>query len=276
MPEGDTIFRAARTLNRALAGQTITQFVSVFPQLTRVNVDKGICGRTMERVEAQGKWLLMHFSGGLILLTHMLMSGSWHMYRPGEKWWLPHRAMRVVLATEQMVAVAFNIQVAEFHSAESLRRRAGFSALGPSLLAVEFNPSEGVARLLTHPELEIGNAMLNQSIVAGIGNVYKSEVCFACGVYPFRKVASLKLNEVSCLMATAKKFMSANVTDTSGGQIVTYRGLRRTTARGNPEEGLWVYRRTGEPCRRCGTQIQSRKQGPDARTTFWCPQCQPG
>ena len=275
MPEGDTIFRAASTLNRTLAGHTVTHFESVLPKLTRVDVDKGIRGRTVERVEPQGKWLLMHFSGGLILLTHMLMSGSWHIYRPGEKWHLPRRAMRVVLGTEQIVAVAFNIQVAEFHTDESLRRRAGFSALGPSLLATQFDPSEGAARLLTHPEMEIGNALLSQSIVAGIGNVYKSEVCFACGVHPFRKVASLTPNELSCLMATARKFMSANVTDASGSQIVTYRGLRRTTARVNPDERLWVYRRTGEPCRRCGTKIQSHKQGPDARTTFWCQQCQP-
>ena len=276
MPEGDTIFRAAKTLNRALVGHTIIHFESVLPKLRRVDVDDGIRGRTVERVEAQGKWLLMHFSGGLILLTHMLMSGSWHIYRPGEKWRMPRRAMRVVLATEQMVAVAFNIQIAEFHTAESLRRRAGFSALGPSLLAPQFDPSEGAGRLLAHPEMEIGNALLSQSIVAGIGNVYKSEVCFACGVYPFRKVGSLTTNEVSCLMATARKFMSANVTDASGSQIVTYRGLRRTTTRGNPDERLWVYRRTGEPCRRCGSAIQSRKQGLDARTTFWCPQCQPG
>ena len=276
MPEGDTIFRAARTLHRALAGHTSTLFESVLPKLTRVEVDKGIRGRTVERVEAQGKWLLMHFSGGLILLTHMLMSGSWHIYRPAEKWRLPRRAMRVMLATEQMVAVAFNIQVAEFHTEESLRRRGGFSALGPSLLAAEFAPSKGAARLLAHPEMEIGNALLNQSVVAGIGNVHKSEVCFACSVHPFRKIASLTSNELSCLMATARKFMSANVADDSGSQIVTYRGLRRTTARGNPDERLWVYRSTGEPCRRCGAEIQSRKQGPDARTTFWCPQCQPG
>ena len=115
--------------------------------------------------------------------------------------------MRVVLSTEQILAVAFNIQVAEFHTQESLKRRAGFSALGPSLLAAEFDPSQCAARLLAHPEMEIGNALLSQSIVAGIGNVYKSEVCFACGVHPFRKVASLTPNEVSCLMATARKFM---------------------------------------------------------------------
>lgn len=276
MPEGDTIFRAAKTLDRALAGHNVTHFESVLPRLTRVDVDQGIRGRTVERVEAHGKWLLMHFSGGLILLTHMLMSGSWHIYRPGEQWRLPRRAMRVVLSTEQIIAVAFNIQVAEFHTHESLKRRAGFSALGPSLLSAEFEPAQGAARLLAHPEMEIGNALLSQSIVAGIGNLYKSEVCFACGVHPFRKVASLTPNEVSCLMATARKFMSANVTDASGGQIVTCRGLRRTTSRGKPDERLWVYRRTGEPCRRCGSEIQSRKQGSDARTTFWCPQCQPG
>lgn len=275
MPEGDTIFRAARTLHRALAGHGITHFESVLPKLMRIDVDKGIRGRTVERVEAQGKWMLMHISGGLILLTHMLMSGSWHIYRPGEKWWLPHRAMRVVLGTERRVAVAFNVQVAEFHTEESLRRRIGFSTLGPSLLATEFDESEATARLLAHPALEVGDALLRQSMIAGIGNVYKSEVCFACGVQPFRRVDSLTRNEASCLMTTARRFLKANVTEASGAQIVTYTGLRRTTARGNPEERLWVYRRAGDPCRRCGTLILSRKQGQDARTTFWCPQCQP-
>lgn len=276
MPEGDTIFRAARTLHRALAGHKITHFESVLPKLTRIDVDHGIRGRNLERVEAQGKWMLMHFSGGLILLTHMLMSGSWHIYRPGEKWRLPRSAVRVVLGTEHMVAVAFNVQVAEFHTEESLRRRAGFSTLGPSLLAAQFDESEATARLLANPEMEVGDTLLRQSVVAGIGNVYKSEVCFACGVHPFRKIGSLTHDEVSCLLSTARKFLRANVTEASGSEIVTYRGLRRTTARGSPEERLWVYRRVGEPCRRCGMLILSRKQGPDARTTFWCPQCQPG
>lgn len=276
MPEGDTIFRAARTLHRALAGHTITLFESVLPKLTRVDVDKGVRGRTVERVEARGKWLLMHFSGGLTLLTHMLMSGSWHIYRPGERWRLPHRAMRLVIGTEQMVAVAFNIQVAEFHTKEGLRGRTGLSTLGPSLLATRFDEAEATRRLRAHPELEVGDALLRQSVVAGIGNVYKSEVCFACGVCPFRKIESLTAQEVTCLLSTGRGFLKANVTDAAGGQIITYRGLRRTTASGNPRESLWVYRRAGEPCRRCGALIQSRKQGQDARTTFWCPQCQPG
>jgi endonuclease-8 len=275
MPEGDTIFRAARTLNRALAGHKVEKFQSVFPKLTRVDVDQPLAGRTIELVEAQGKWLLMHLSGGLILLTHMLMSGSWHIYRIGEDWQMPQSAMRVMLATDNFVAVAFNIQIAEFHTADSLRRRAGFSALGPSLLASGFDETQAVARLTANPALEIGDALLKQSIVAGIGNVYKSEICFACGVNPFRKVSSLTQEEVQSLMAIARKFLRANVADSSGSQIVTYSGMRRTTSRANPEERLWVYKRAGEPCRRCGNPIASRKQGMDARVTFWCPQCQP-
>jgi endonuclease VIII len=274
VPEGDTIFRAARTLNRALAGHSVRAFEAAFPKLSRVDVDEKICGRTIEKVEAQGKWVLMHFSGDRILLSHMLMSGSWHIYRPGEPWRLARSAMRVLISTDDFVAVAFNIQIAEFHTQDSLRRRSGFAALGPSLLKADFSESEAANRLLANPALEVGDALLKQSVVAGIGNVYKSEVCFACGVHPFRRVASLSLDEALQLMKTARKFLMANVADSSGDGIVTYAGFRRTTSRSNPQERLWVYKRAGAPCRRCGTSVQSRKQGPDARSTFWCPSCQ--
>jgi endonuclease-8 len=274
MPEGDTIFRAARTLNRALAGQTVTEFEAVFPKLARVDFDERIRGRTVDRVEAKGKWMLMHFSGDRILLTHMLMSGSWHIYRPEEKWRLPRSSMRVMIATETMVAVAFNIQIAEFHTHDSLRRRTGFVSLGPSLLAHHFDANEGAQRLLENRDLEVGEALLKQSVVAGIGNVFKSEICHACGVHPFRRVASLTPWEARDLMSVAQKFLRANVTEASGNQIVTYGGLRPTTSRTNPEQRLLVYKRRGQPCRRCGTPIESRKQGLDARATFWCPQCQ--
>jgi endonuclease VIII len=275
MPEGDTIFRAARTLNRALAGHAIARFETVFPKLSRVDFDEGIVGRTVEKVEAQGKWLLMYFSGGRVLLTHMLMNGSWHIYRPGEKWKLSTRSMRVLLATEQFVAVAFNIQIAEFHTEDSLRRRAGFARLGPSLLKEDFSEAEAVDRLMANSQSEVADALLKQSIVAGIGNVFKSEICFACRINPFRKVSSLAASEAVNLMATARKFLRANVNAGSGDQIVTYTGMRRTTSRANPEERLWVYKRRGDPCRVCGTIIVSQKQGIDARTTFWCPRCQP-
>jgi endonuclease-8 len=274
VPEGDTIYRAARTLNSALAGHTVTQFESVLPKLMRVDVDQGLTGRTIERVEASGKWPLMYFSGDLILVTHMLMSGSWHIYRPGERWRLPRQNMRVMIATENIVAVAFNIQVAEFHTPGTLRRRPGFSQLGPSVLGPDFDVSEGAIRLLASKYSTVGDALLRQSVVAGIGNVYKSEICFACRVHPFRIVASLSKQEATGLMSTAAKFMRANIAGAGDSKIVTYAGLRRTTGRANPAECLWVYGRRGSPCRRCGTPIESAKQGLDARTTFWCPECQ--
>jgi endonuclease VIII len=275
MPEGDTIYRAARTLNLALAGQTVAFFESVLPHLSRVEIDRGITGRVIEKAEAHGKWLLIHFSGDLILLSHMLMSGSWHIYRPGERWKRKRDAMRVVVGTDKILAVAFNVPIAEFHTSETLVRRSGFNSLGPSVLAQEFEEERMIARLRSRPELEIGVGLLTQSLLSGIGNVFKSEVCFACGINPFRTVCSLTDNELQCILSQARKFMLANVTDTSRHGIVTYVPLRRTTGRANPAERLWVYHRTGEPCRRCGGAIVSRKQGLDARTSFWCPRCQP-
>ncbi len=275
MPEGDTIFRAARTLNQALAGQLITGFDTQLPKLSRVDFDTPLAGRTVENVESRGKWMLMHFSGDLILLTHMLMSGSWHIYRPGEAWQRRPIDMRIVVKTEKIWAVAFNVPVAEFHTADSLRRRDGFRTLGQDVLASEFDSTQAIAKLRSQGDLEVGVALLTQSIMAGMGNVFKSEVCFACGVNPFRKVASLRPEELACLVDTARKFLKANVTETSGDHIVTYAGMRRTTGRANAEERLFVYRRRNEPCRHCGTLIESRKQGLGARTTFWCPQCQP-
>lgn len=275
MPEGDTIFRAARTLHRALAGQTVTGFESVLPKLSRVDFDSGVVGRTIEKVESHGKWMRMDFSGSLVLLTHMLMSGSWHIYRPGEAWQKRAIDMRVVIKTEKIWAVAFNVPIAEFHTADTLRHRDGFRKLGQDVLATDFDPAQAMKSLRAHGDLEVGVALLTQSIMAGLGNVFKSEVCFACGINPFRRIGNLHSEEVACLVSTARKFMLANVAETSGDQIVTYTGMRRTTGRINTEERLWVYGRRNEPCRKCGTPIESRKQSEDARTTFWCPQCQP-
>lgn len=275
MPEGDTIFRAARTLNRALAGQTVAGFETVLPKLSRVDFDSGIVGRTVDDVTAQGKWISMKFSGDLTLLTHMLMSGSWHIYRPGERWQRREVDMRIVVKTEKIWAVAFNVPIAEFHTADTLRRRPGFKSLGQDVLGEDFDPQRSIADLRARGDLEVGAALLSQSIMAGLGNVFKSEICFACGVNPFRRVADLSIEDIACLVTTARKFLLVNVSENSGDQIVTYTGMRRTTGRANREERLWVYGRRGEPCRKCGTSVESKKQNPDARTTFWCPQCQP-
>jgi endonuclease-8 len=275
MPEGDMIYRAARTLNLALAGQTVTSFESALPHLSRVEVDQGVVGRTVEKVAAQGKWLLMYFSGDLVLLSHMLMSGSWHIYRPGETWKRRPYDMRVVIGTHKILAVAFNVPIAEFHTSDSLTRREGFKSVGPSTLAENFDESEVIARLRKWPNLEIGVSLLTQSLLSGIGNIFKSEICFACGINPFRTVSDLTDDDLKCLVSKARKFMLANVTDASNDKITTYLPLRRTTGRADVAERLWVYKRTGEPCRRCGSAIVSRKQGFDARTSFWCPRCQP-
>src|ERR1700690_937722 len=120
MPEGDTIFRAARTLNRALAGQVVMKFETQLAQLARVDYDTPVAGRIVESVESSGKWMSMHFSGDLTLLTHMLMSGSWHIYRPGEAWQRGRQQMRIAIHTEHFIAVAFQVQIAEFHTAASL------------------------------------------------------------------------------------------------------------------------------------------------------------
>ena len=275
MPEGDTIYRAARTLNLALGGQTVTSFESALPYLSRVEVDQGVVGRIIEKVTAQGKWLLMYFSGDLILLSHMLMSGSWHIYRPGETWQRRRYDMRVVIGTAKILAVAFNVPIAEFHTADSLTRRQGFKSVGPSTLAENFDESEVIARLRARPDLEIGVSLLTQSLLSGVGNVFKSEICFACGINPFRPVSDLTDDDLKCVVSKARKFMLANVTEASDDKITAYVPMRRTTGRANVAERLWVYKRTGEPCRHCGSAIVSRKQGFDARPSFWCPRCQP-
>jgi endonuclease-8 len=267
MPEGDTIFRAARTLHRALAGQVVTRFETQLPALARVDVDTPLAGRTVDQVEATGKWMRMYFSGDLVLITHMLMSGSWHIYRPGEPWKRSRYHMRIAIHTANFVAVAFQVPLAEFHTSATLVRHRS-QQLGPDVLAADFNQHQAIRQLRAHPELEVGVALLRQSLVAGMGNVFKSEVCFASAVNPFRRVDSLSDTEFQELMRNARKFMLANVTDSSGDGIVTYTGLRRTTGRADREENLWVYKRRGEPCRKCGTAILSAKQGPDARVTF--------
>ncbi len=274
MPEGDTIFRAARTLQRALGGKVVTRFETVLPLLARGDEDAPLAGRTVEKVEARGKWMLMHFSGDLILLTHMLMSGSWHIYRPGETWQRSRNDMGVVIATSDMVAVAFRVPVAEFHTAESLKRRAGLNQLGDDLLGAEFDVDAAVERLRARGDLELGDALLHQSVLAGPGNVFKSEICFACRLDPFRTIASLSEEELRRVAEKAQKLMASNVTDTSGDKIVTYTGFRRTTGRSDPYERLWVYGRAGLPCRRCGAVIAVKRQGAQARKTYFCPECQ--
>jgi len=275
VPEGDTIWRTARTLQRAIGGRVVTRFETVLVKLARVDEDTPIAGRIVELVESEGKWLVMRFSGGLILLTHMLMSGSWHIYRPGERWQRPRYDMRIVIETDAFVAVAFKVPVAEFHTAATLARRAVFRSLGPRVLNDDFDSGKAIANLRSVPEMEIAVALMQQRLIAGLGNVFKSEVCFAAGVNPFRPTGSVTDQEMERLMSAATGLMRANIAEGAGESITTYFGVRRTTGRSDTEENLWVYHRTGQPCRKCGTLIQRRKHKADALSSFWCPRCQP-
>lgn len=275
MPEGDTIYRAAQTLHRALSGHVVVRFESVFPGLMRVQEDSPLTGRTIEQVASAGKHLLMRFSGGHTLRTHMRMNGSWHIYRPGERWKRPRRDMRVIVATSAYEAVGFNIPVAEFITDRSRRRHRELSRLGPDLLDDDFDRAAAVGRLRTLADAGIADALLNQRALAGIGNVYKCEVLFACGVNPFVRVRDLDDRQIASLVDTARKFLRANVS-TGLAPMTTYTGFRRTTGRDDPRQRLWVYGRARLPCRKCGTPIEVRKEGHDARLTYWCPRCQSG
>jgi endonuclease-8 len=240
MPEGDTIFRIARTLDEALTGKVVTRFETVLPRLERESVK----GRTVQRVRSVGKNLIIEFSGDLSLRTHLRMHGSWHLYRAGERWRKRRDDMRIVIATDDFEAVGFNIPVAELNSVP---------AVGPDLLGETLDIEEAVRRIRERAAEEIGNVLLNQHIVAGIGNIYKSEVLYACGINPFTRVEAL---DDAALQRIVKK-----------GRAILQRSTRERPR-------FQVYERSGQPCRRCGTRIEYRKQGTDNRGTYWCPKCQ--
>lgn len=276
MPEGDTIFRTARALTRALVGKPIIGFRSNYPLLTRFHDNTPLTGQIVDRVESRGKWVLMYFSGGGILATHMLMSGSWHIYRPGERWQQPGRNMRIVLENSVCQAVGFRVPVARMHTVSSLARDRRIPNSTTDVLNPDFDADAVTERIHAYANEEIGDVLLHQELLAGVGNAFKSEICFVTGINPFCRVADLRPEQVDALIHASQELMAANVLEDSGDSIVTYRGQHRRTAHtSDPTASLWVYGRATEPCRRCGDRIRRRIQGPDARVTFWCPQCQP-
>jgi len=253
MPEGDSIYRAAQALHRALAGRIVTSFETVLPKLARIDEDAPVKGRTIERVRPSGKNLIIEFSGDLHLHTHMKMNGSWHIYRPGERWQRPRRDMRIVISTDEYIAVAFTVPVAEFHSSRSLARQTDLRRMGPDLLGESFDRDEALRRIRARPDEEIANVLLNQRVLAGIGNIWKSETLFASGIDPFTRVADLDDAQLERIVDNARRLLQHSA---------------------NGRSTLAVYTRGGDPCRRCGTPIRYRKQGVDARSTYWCPKCQ--
>jgi endonuclease VIII len=276
VPEGDTVFRTARALGRALVAKPVTGFRTTYPLLARFDDDTPLTGQLVRSVESRGKWLLIHFSGGGTMATHMLMSGSWHIYRPGERWQRPRTNMRILIENNEYVAVAFNVPVAKMLQSDEIERLLPIPQTTIDVLSQDFDMAEVARRILACGAEQIGDVLLRQQVIAGVGNLFKSEVCYVTATNPFSTVAALDAEKIQALIATSRRLLKANVVEDSDEMFVTDLGRqRRTTHASDPGASLWVYGRQGEPCRRCGQPIRRRLQGPDARVTFWCPQCQP-
>ena len=258
MPEGDTIHRAARRLRAALVDHPLREVHSPIPAVA----DAALVGQTIVRVEARGKNLLMHFSDGRALYTHMKMTGSWHVYRERDPWRKPPRWAKVILHTDSLMAVCFNAPVVQLLSPVGLKRHPVLAALGPDLLDPGFRFEDVARRLKPFARVPIGEVLLRQQIACGIGNVYKSETLFLCEQDPFLPLERIEPGRVAEIYARARTLMTQNM----GG------GMRDTRRR---EGGrYWVYGRAGELCRKCGTRVQMRRQGDSGRSTYFCRSCQ--
>ena len=251
MPEGDVLYRTAVTLQRWLAGRQVTDASSAAAPMV---------GNYVDRVEATGKHLLVRFDSGHVLHTHLRMTGSWHVYSRGERWQRPASQAKVTVTCGERVAVCFNAPVVELLPPGAEANHPSLAGLGPDVLATPLD-LDNIRRRARYrpPGTPLGELLLDQRVVAGIGNIWRCEALFLEGRSPWAPLSSLKDDELDALMSTASRIMSESV------------GPRDST--GKP--GRWVYRRTGRPCRRCGTSIESRPQGEQARRAYWCPACQP-
>jgi endonuclease-8 len=250
--EGDTILRAARRIETALGGDTVA--ISAPNPRGRASGVERLDGHTLERAEARGKHLLLH-CGELVLHSHLGMSGAWHVYPRDAHWRKPRAAAWAVLRGERAEAVEFGGPTLRVLSAGALRRDPVLSRLGPDILAADFDPAHVTVSLSKAPERTVGEALLDQQLVAGIGNIFKSEACFAARIDPWQPIAEIDPPRLESLVQAAHDLMRASV------------------EQGRPESA--VYKRAARPCPRCGTPISSRGQGDANRTTYWCPNCQP-
>lgn len=261
MPEGDTVWRTARRLHEALAGGTVTRCDLRVPQLATVD----LTGRRVLDVASRGKHLLTRFEGGLTLHSHLGMEGSWQVRSAGGRRSPggPAHEIRALLGTVDQLAVGFRLPVLE------LLRTAGEDAvvgrLGPDLLGDDWDPEEALRRLSADPARPVGEALLDQRNLAGIGNVYRSELCFLARVPPWTPVGEVPAP--ARLVALARRLLVAN-----RGRV-----RRSTTGELRRDRELYVYGRARRPCRRCGAAIRSGSLGPpgEQRIGYWCPRCQP-
>jgi endonuclease VIII len=268
MPEGDTIFRTATVLRRTLVGGVVRSAQArPGPLLLRVPDLSVLGGFRVASVEARGKQLLMTFDDGrhrLTLRTHMRMSGAWHRYRPGEAWRLAQSRATVVLETDDAVAVCFDCPTVELLTDVGMARSRPLRTLGPDLLGAEFDADVALANLQRDALRPIGEVLLDQRRVAGIGNVVRNEALFMTRMSPWRPIGEADEETLRRVVLTAQEILARSA---SGAARVTTGDVR-------PGARLFVYRRAGRPCRRCGTLIRVSRQTDLARRTYWCPNCQ--
>lgn len=250
MAEGDTILRAARRIEAALGGQELRVRGSGRGQAGGV---EQLSGHRLDRVETRGKHLLLHF-GDLTLHSHLGMSGSWQVLRMGERRRKPASTIWVTLSGSRVEAVQFGGPTLRVLRTAQLRRDPMLARLGADVLAPDFDLAAAAEALSASPERELGDVLLDQRLVAGIGNIFKSESCFAARVNPWRRIGGLTDDELHRTLEAARRLM------------------RESVARGRPSNA--VYRRAGRPCRVCGTPISASGQGDANRRTYWCARCQ--
>jgi len=285
MPEGDTLYRTALTLRKALAGRVVTRFDTTLDLIARIDARTPVAGRTVAAVEAHGKHLMMvlrrtdiagdpiavpdflHLelnSLDLVLHTHMRMTGSWHIYRPGEPWQKPEKNAWVVLHTDEFIAPCFTAPVIELLTARETTRHPQLTNRGSDIIRDDFDTQSARQRLRERSDMPIGVAILDQRTMAGVGNEFKSEVLFIRRVNPFTLVRDIDDATLDGLVAESHRLLQLN--RTTNARITRF-GLNRN-------ERQWVYGRSGSPCLVCGAIIKMRRQGTEGRSTYYCPACQ--
>ena len=261
MPEGDTLARTADVLGKVLDGRTV---VGARGRPGGARLER-VVGQRVERVESRGKHLLIDFSGGLTLHTHLGLHGSWHRYRPAERWRrAPSRAV-AVLDVGQAVAVCFDAPTVELIETRAVALHPGLAGLGPDVAREDFEPAAALASLRARGgQRTLGDGLLDQRSLAGLGNVYRSELPFLERLSPFTPLAAVPDEALLRMLERAARLVAASAE----------RGRRITT--GSAAAPLYVYGRAGRACRRCGTAIASSTTGGDRpRRVYWCPRCQP-
>lgn len=270
MPEGDTIFVAARNLRKVLQSEIVTSASAKVEAGIRSTAWRNLetvvdlSGQTVTSVRSHGKHLLIAFEAGQILHSHMGMTGSWHIYRPDDVWQNPENFAAVQLRTSRWCVVCFSPKMIELVTAGQLKRDPYFRRLGPDLLQETISDGSYLARLRTQDRTSIGEAVMNQTVVSGIGNVYKSEVLFCEHIHPETNVSQLSNGCLLDVRNTSVRLMKRNT-----------RNAPRQTRFAADSQRLWVYGRRDQPCFVCGEKIQMIRQGTAGRSTYFCPGCQP-